>query len=304
MQMFPVTAVDISLVAAVLFGLADVVEQRNTHQVPVRRALSPRLVLDLAKRRTWLAAIGVNTVANILQILALHFGALALVQPILVTDLLFAAVFAAALAHRRADRVMLAGVIWCTVGVGCFLAIARPHGGHNTVSFTAFLPLALVLAAILAGCLVAAQWGPRQIRPLWLALACGIDFGVNAFLLKLVPDTLSAGFSDPLRQWPLYVIVITAPTSFLLNQGAFQAGTLISPVLAIITTADPLVSIGVAYAWLGETITTTPLALAGELISLIVMAAGIYALAHRTPHVMSSQPQPSVATVADHSPRQ
>jgi drug/metabolite transporter (DMT)-like permease len=298
--MFPVTAVVVSLVAAVLFGLADVVEQRNTHQVPVRHALSPRLVLDLAKRPTWLAAIGVNVVANILQIVALHFGELALVQPILVTDLLFAAVFAAVLAHRRPDRVMLAGVVWCTVGVGCFLAIARPHGGHNMVSFTTFLPLALVLAAVVAGCLVAAHFGPRQIRPLWMALACGIDFGVNAFLLKLVPDTLSAGFSDPLKQWPLYAIVITAPTSFLLNQGAFQAGTLISPVLAIITTADPLVSIGVAYAWLGETITTTPLALAGELISLIAMAAGIYALAHRAPHVMSSQPQ--AALRARHGP--
>jgi drug/metabolite transporter (DMT)-like permease len=66
----------------------------------------------------------------------------------------------------------------------------------------------------------------------------------------------------------------------------------------VITTADPLVSIGVAYAWLGETITATPLALAGELISLIVMAAGIYALARRAPHVMSSQPQPSVASLA------
>jgi drug/metabolite transporter (DMT)-like permease len=302
--MFPVVAVVVSVVAAVLFGLADVVEQRNTHQVPVRGALSPRLVLDLGKRPMWQAAIGVNMVANILQIVALHFGALALVQPILVTDLLFAAVFAAALAHRHPDRVMLAGVILCTAGVGCFLAIARPRGGHNTVSFATFLPLALVLAAIVAGCLVAAQLGPRRIRPLWLALACGIDFGVNAFLLKLVPDTLSAGFSDPLKQWPLYAIVITAPTSFLLNQGAFQAGTLISPVLAIITTADPLVSIGVAYAWLGETITTTPLALAGEMISLIAMGAGIYALAHRAPHVIASQPQPSVATVADPSRRQ
>jgi drug/metabolite transporter (DMT)-like permease len=288
--MFPVAAVVVSLVAAVLFGLADVVEQRNTHQVPVRGALSLRLVVDLAKRRMWLAAIGVNVVANILQIVALHFGALALVQPILVTDLLFAAVFAAALSHRRPDRVMLAGVIWTTAGVGCFLAIARPSGGHNTVSFTTFLPLALVLAAIVAACLVVARLGPGRARALSLALACGIDFGVNAFLLKLVPDTLSAGFSDPLKQWPLYAIVITAPTSFLLNQGAFQAGTLISPVLAIITTADPLVSIGVAYAWLGETITTTPLALAGEVISLIAMAGGIYALAHRAPHVMSSQP--------------
>jgi drug/metabolite transporter (DMT)-like permease len=294
--MFPVAAVAVSLVAAVLFGLADVVEQRSTHQVRVRPALSPRLVLDLAKRPVWLAAIAVNIVANILQIVALHFGALALVQPILVTDLLFAAVFAAALAHRRPDRVIFAGVILCSAGVGCFLAIARPHGGHNTVSFTTFLPLALVLAAIVAGCLAAARLGPRRVRPLWLALACGVDFGVNAFLLKLVPDTLSAGFSDPLRQWPLYAIVITAPTSFLLNQGAFQAGRLISPVLAIITTADPLVSVAVAYAWLGETITTTPPALAGEAISLIVMAAGIYALARRAPHVMSSPPPPPLTT--------
>jgi hypothetical protein len=64
-------------------------------------------------------------------------------------------------------------------------SLVPPHGGHNTVSFTTFLPLALVLAALVADCLAAAQWGPRRIRPLWLALACGIDFGVNAFLLRL-----------------------------------------------------------------------------------------------------------------------
>jgi hypothetical protein len=68
--------------------------------------------------------------------------------------------------------------------------------------------------------------------------------------------------------------VITAPVGFLLNQNAFQAGTLIAPVLAIITTADPLVSIGLAHAWLGETITSTPLAVVGEVISLAVMTAG------------------------------
>jgi hypothetical protein len=64
---------------------------------------------------------------------------------------------------------------------------------------------------------------------------------------------------------------MSSNTGFMLNQNAFQADVLIAPVLSIITTADPLVSIGVAHAWLGETITSTPLALAGEIISLIVM---------------------------------
>jgi drug/metabolite transporter (DMT)-like permease len=293
--MFPAIAVSTALAAAVMFGVSDVVEQRSTHEVPERPALSPRLVLDLAKRPLWLGAIGVNVAGNILQIVALHFGALALVQPILVTDLLFAAVCAAILRHRRPDWVISVGVICCAAGVGCFLAVARPHGGHSTVSFTTFLPLALILAAAVAGCLAAAHWGPRTVRPLWLALACGLDFGVNAFLLKLVPVTLALGFSDPLKQWPLYAIVITAPAGFLLNQNAFQAGTLISPVLAIITTVDPLVSIGVAYAWLGETITSSPAALAGEIISLAVMTLGVSALARRTPHVMSTRPNVAVA---------
>ena len=84
--MFPAIAVTAAPAAAVMFGTSDVVEQRSTHEVPERPALSPRLVLDLAKRPLWLGAIGVNVAGNILQIVALHFGALALVQPILVTD--------------------------------------------------------------------------------------------------------------------------------------------------------------------------------------------------------------------------
>jgi hypothetical protein len=73
----------------------------------------------------------------------------------------------------------------------------------------------------------------------WLATACGPDFGVTAFLLKVVPDMLPQGFGDPLRQWPFYLVVV-GPLGFLLNQSAFQAGRLIAPVLAIITALDPL----------------------------------------------------------------
>jgi drug/metabolite transporter (DMT)-like permease len=284
--MFPVTAVAVTLAAAVLFGLSTVLEQHSTKEVPERGALQPRLLLDLAKRPMWLVALALQITGNALQVVALHIGELALVQPILVCDLLFAVLFAAAFAHRRPDRVLLAGAICCAAGVACFLAVARPSGGHRTVSGVSVLPVAVLLAVVLAACLAAARWGPKQVRSLWLALACGVDFGVTAFLLKLVPDTLSQGFGDPVRQWPLYVLVIVGPAGFLLNQNALQAGRLISPVLAIITTTDPLVSIALAHLWLGEKIASTPLDLAAEAISLAVMAIGIYALAHRAPHVM------------------
>jgi drug/metabolite transporter (DMT)-like permease len=283
-------AVGLTLVAAFFFGLSSVMEQRSTKQVPRRGALSPRLLVDLARRTLWLAAIGVNIVGSVLQVVALHFGALAVVQPIIVSDLLFAVLIAMVAGRRRGDWVILAGVVCCAAGIACFLAAAHPSGGRKTVTFTAVMPLAVALAAFLACCLAAARWGPRRIRPLCLALACGVDFGVTAFLLKVVPDTLPEGFSDPLRQWPLYMLVIVGPVGFLLNQDAFQASRLISPVLAVITTADPLVSIAIAHFWLKEGVASAPLDIAAEVISLAVMTAVIYALAHRAPHVGRQSP--------------
>jgi drug/metabolite transporter (DMT)-like permease len=278
---FPVIAVSCALAAAVSFATSAVLEQYSARQVKQRGPLSPRLLVDLARRPLWLAAIVGTVVGSALQIVALHFGPLALVQPVLVADLIFAVLISAVtIRHHAPDRVMLAGVVCCAAGIACFLTVARPGGGRESVSLPAVLPLAAGLAAILAACLAVARRGPRQWRPLALALACGVDYGVTAFVLKLVTHS-----SEPLRHWPLYAVVIVGPVGFLLNQSAFQAGILLSPVLAVITTTDPLVSISIAHLWLNETIASTPLDIAGEVTALAVMAGGVYALAHRAPQV-------------------
>jgi hypothetical protein len=81
------------------------------------------------------------------------------------------------------------------------------------------------------------------------------------------------------------LLLLVGPAGFLLNQNAFQAGILISPVLAVITTADPLISIGIAHFWLKEEVARAPLDLVAEVISLAIMAGGIVALARRAPRV-------------------
>jgi drug/metabolite transporter (DMT)-like permease len=207
-----------------------------------------------------------------------------------VLSLLFAVVIATFTRRcQPPDRVTFFGAACCVGGVGGFLATASPTGGSTFAPAAAALPLGSALAAIVGGCLAAARWGPRQVRPLWLALACGVAFGVNAFLLKIVPATLPAGFANPLRQWPLYLLVFVTPAGFILNQNAFQAGMLIAPVLAVITTADPLVSITLGYFLLHEKIASTPTALVSESASLAVMTGGIIALAHRAPQLTRGQ---------------
>jgi hypothetical protein len=63
------------------------------------------------------------------------------------------------------------------------------------------------------------------------------------------------------------------------------AGILLVPVLAIITVSDPLVSIALGYFWLDENFASTPCAVAGEGLALLVLTAGIIILAHRAPMI-------------------
>jgi hypothetical protein len=74
--------------------------------------------------------------------------------------------------------------------------------------------------------------------------------------------------------WPIYVLAVVGPAGFILNQDAFQQGTFLAPVQAIITTADPVISIGPGVAWLGVALRTGPADIFGEVASLLLMTAG------------------------------
>jgi drug/metabolite transporter (DMT)-like permease len=101
------------------------------------------LVAVLAANRLWLIGIAVDIAGSVMQAFALHFGALALVQPILVLDLLFAVVITYVLARRRPDWVTTAGVLCCTGGLVLLLAVARPQSPPVSVAPSILVPLGL-----------------------------------------------------------------------------------------------------------------------------------------------------------------
>lgn len=283
---FPVKAVVAALANAINDGTAAVLEQRSTKQVSTHNnPLSVRLIIDLLRRPLWLIAIVLNITGVVLQIVALHYGALALVQPILVCDLIFAALIGSWFRHRWPDGGILLGVLCCAGGLALFLVVARPHGGVATVPPVDAIPLAIAYGAALAVCLLVAATGHRRLRPIMLALACGISYGVTAFVLKLLSGGWHGGLSQLPYQWPLYAAVVVGPLGFLLNQSAYQAGILVSPVLSVITSVDPLVSIALAVGLLHETISGGPLNITLEVAALVIMISGIVVLAHRAPHV-------------------
>jgi hypothetical protein len=302
-------AVVAAVAAALVLGISSVADQRSTKRVKPARSGSPRILLELVRQPLWLLAIGANLAGFALQVVALDFGSLALVQPLLVCDLVFAVLISRYLALRRGDLppggrrsglAVFTGVGAAAAGVAGFLVVGRPSGGHADVKFDVLAPLVIGLVVVVGGCLaVAARY--QNLRPLALALACGVNYGVAAFAVKLVTTEFGGGPEKVFTNWPIYVLAVVGPVGFILNQDAFQQGTFLAPVQAIITTADPVISIGLGVLWLGVVLRGGPADVFGEVASLLLMTAGIIITARVAPQVAghpatSEQPAPTAPT--------
>jgi hypothetical protein len=292
----PAAAVVTALASALVLGLSAVADQRSTKQVQTRRALSPRIIVDLVHQPLWLIAVGANLVGFALQVVALAFGSLALVQPIVALDLMFS-VLIGRYVWRRPNappanmRLMLGGVVATTVGVAGFLAIGQPSAGNTQARLDILPPLVIGIVVVTGGCIAVAARN-RTLRPLALALACGVNYGVAAFLIKLVTSEFGGGPAQVFTNWPIYVFAVVGPAGYILNQNAYQQGTLLAPVQAIISAADPIVSIALGVAWLEVQLRGGPLAIAGEVVSLLLLTGGIVMTAYHASSDLPTGPSP------------
>jgi len=276
-------SVPIAVGAAAAFGAAGVLQHRATHETAPRKPLQPGLLVDLIRLAGFRGSVILGILGFALQVVALRFGPLIMVQPLLVTGVLFYLLLASALAHRRPDRGLMLGALTALAGLSAFLVIARPSGGGDQFTNAAALPLGVGLVIVVAACLAISTQTTSEFRALPLAVATAVCYGVTAGLVRsLTVNGLDWGIFG---QWELYAVAVVGPAGFLLNQNAYQSGTVGSFSLAIITLGDPLVGIGIGVAWLGEHIDSSAWAVFGELLSLVVLATGTVALAHRAQRV-------------------
>lgn len=95
-------AVVAALGAAAAFAVGSALEQRAAKQERAARPLDPRLLFRLMRQPMWLLGWVPEAAGTGLQALALHYGPLVLVEPLLVSGLFLAIPLAADDLHRRA----------------------------------------------------------------------------------------------------------------------------------------------------------------------------------------------------------
>ncbi|WP_156721401.1 DMT family transporter [Streptomyces apocyni] len=244
-----------ALAAGVCFGVAGVLQQRAAVRRPDGDALSFRLVRRLAREPMWLTGIALAVVAYGFQSVALAFGPLSLVQPLIISELLFAIPLSAWLRHRSLRAREWLGTLAVTAGLATALGSARPRGGDPDVALGHWLLLLSAVGALVAVTLAGSRRASGPPRASLLGLAAGLVMGTQSVLLAATVDRMSEGAVAVLVSWQTYLLVGASIGGLVLIQSAFQAGPLAAG-MPVIDATEPAVAVTVGVAVFGETIHT------------------------------------------------
>jgi drug/metabolite transporter (DMT)-like permease len=276
-----------ALAAAAAFGGSSVLQFQAGRQVPQEPAGQPRLFVRLVRNSCWRWSLVLDVAGFGLQVAALSLIPLILVQPLLVTGLIWYVLLFAGAKHNRPDRPILLEAMLCLLGLTAFLVIAQPGRGQgdglDSLRPAALLGVAVVSAVAL--CLLVATRLSRRWRPLPLSVATGVCYAVTAALISSLAFHHDESALGLLKQWQTYGIIVLGPFGQLLSQNAFQAGPMGAPAHATITVTDPVLSILVGLLWLDETIQGGPWRGLGQVLALAVVVYAVFLLARRAPHV-------------------
>lgn len=270
-----VAAVLLALASASCFATGAALQQRAARREPPHGTADPRLFLRLIRRRRWLLAKIPDFSGTVLQALALRFGPLTLVQPLLISGMFLAIPLEAALDHRRPHPRDVTAVASCVFGLAVFLAAAQPRAGVPEPSPTGWLGVALIGGSLIGICLVLAHRANGALRGTLLGVATGLLYAATASLLKTFAERVFADPLSTLTDWHLYALAVAGIAAVALNQNAFQNGPLAAPLTAI-TLVDPVASVVIGVTVFHETLSFGGLRLLAEVAAVLAMIFGIW----------------------------
>lgn len=270
-----VLAVTAGLGSAVAYGVASAVQHDQAGRVAKGNPLNPDLIGRLARRPVWLLGMVVDISAVALQAVALRFGAVVLVQLLVVGGLPVAVVLSAVSARLRLVRSEVAGLALCTGG----LALAVPgtasvNLGHPAGA-RAWLTVTVVVIGSVVGLVVVSQCR-TELAPAATGIAAGITAGASSVLLAIC----TARIDHPvalLQTVVPYAALGLGLSTLLLSQAAFQTGSLGTP-LAALSVAEPVVAVLLAVTVLHERLPVEPVAVSAAVVGGVAAVAGVLVL--------------------------
>jgi drug/metabolite transporter (DMT)-like permease len=278
-------------VASAFSNAVTLIAQHLASVTAPRQEKGWRLARYLIRQPLWLLGAGAGVGAFAFQALALHFGLLSVVQPLLVTELVFVLVL-----RRLWIGQDISGAAWLAAAVVCaslsvFLAVAEPTGGTASPSTGDWLSALIVTGIIIALLSLGGIRGSPVQRAAVLAAAGSLTFALMATFIKTATQILAgSGLPGLLANWSPYALAVTAAAAAVLEQSALHVGPLSvsEPLLVVV---NPLASIGLSVWVFNEQFSASPARVAVAVLAFAVMIVGIFELSLTAPRsILQTRP--------------
>jgi len=263
----------LALGAAFANALTSIFQRMAVEDAPERARLRLSLLLHALKRGIWLAGFLCMLLAFVMQAVALHFGRLTQVQPILTTELLFLVfLLGSSFGFRIGWREWL-GTVATAGGLAGFLVFAAPAGGNVVPTSSEWLEVGLSCAGASTIALLLALRGSRWRRAAMFGTSSAIGFAFTASLTKVVSNYAAHDWASIFRHWETYALAGCGAASLFLAQNAFHAGPIAASQSTLVM-VDPLASILIGVSLFGDQLRTNGAWGPLEALSLLVLFGG------------------------------
>ena len=293
-------AVPSALGAAVAFAIANVEQMRAARRTDAPSEVSATLLVRLIRDRGWLIGLATSVGGYGLQAVALFLAPVVLVQPLIVTELLFALPLAAWYAGRRLGLREWAGALCVAGGITAFLVVGDPSGNNSHITSTATVTISVAVGAAVVAIVLVAEAFPRRpmVRASGLAIASSACFGMLSVMTKVVGRQFQHDKVLALTHTQPYLLAVFAIAGLVLSQHAFRIAPL-SVSLPLIDIGEPAVASLLAVLALHEHLDLGSGTAAGVAISATAITLGV-GLLDSSPLVHDAQRQVT-AMVEEHT---
>lgn len=266
-----------ALAAGGCLAVTGLLQQRAASQRPKGEQLRLQLIIQLAQNRMWLAGIGMAVLSYGFQAVALSLGPLALVQPLIVMELVFAIPISVrwrgGTLRRREWVAVLAVLTGLTVGI----ISAYPRGGNPLQPITLWGYVLGAIALLVGASVLLGRFVRGPVRASLFALAGATVLGLQSAIFAATIALLGRGLGQTFTSWEPYTLIVVSFLGMFLVENAYHAGPLAAS-MPVMDAALPMVSISIGVTLFGEQIRTGALALTGTAIGLALLLAGIVGL--------------------------
>ncbi len=252
------TAAVLALLAAVCFALAATLWQKAALSLSGVSFRQPKTLVVLLTRWVWLLGLVAQIVGVVLQAAALDRGRVSIIQPLLVTTVIWALPLGYFLTAQTIGAREVVGAVIIVVGLALFVSFGDPAAGVSNAPWSDWVASILVICAACVSLLVFANRGSLSMKAALLGTVAGLLYGLSATLMKpVVEDLHTESLGHLVSGWQFWVWGAAGLIGFLFQQLSLSTGRLV-PSVAAVSVANPVVSVLLGALVLQERLEKNP----------------------------------------------